>query len=48
MEVSGAERSGLDKLAEEVFRRLDVVRVYSKNPKSKEADMSKPFTIRRG
>ncbi len=48
IEVSGSEKIGLDRLAEEVFRRLDVVRVYSKNPKAKEPDMSRPFTIKRG
>jgi ribosome-interacting GTPase 1 len=48
LEVSGASLQGLDTLAAEVFRRLDVVRVYSKNPKAKEPDMTKPFVVKKG
>lgn len=48
IKISAEAKTGLDSLAEEIFRRLDVVRVYAKNPKAKEADMTKPFTIRRG
>ncbi len=48
LEVSGASRTNLDRLSEDVFKRLDIVRVYSKNPKVKEPDMTKPFVIKRG
>lgn len=46
--VSATEGTGLDALKKEVFQRLDVVRVYTKHPKSKEPDFDKPFTVRRG
>lgn len=48
IEVSALEPRNLDQLAREVFQKLEVVRVYTKNPKAKEADMTKPFTIRKG
>ncbi len=48
LEVSALTQQGLDELTEQVFRRLNVVRVYSKNPKAKEPDMSKPFIIKQG
>ena len=35
-------------LRDAVFRALDVVRVYSKSPKAKEADFERPFTVKRG
>lgn len=38
----------LEKLRNEIYRRMDVVRVYTKLPTSKEPDMDRPFTIRRG
>lgn len=46
--VSGLDGSGLDQLRRRVFEKLEIVRVYTKHPKQKEPDMSKPFTIRRG
>ncbi|GIW97915.1 MAG: GTP-binding protein [Pirellulaceae bacterium] len=46
--VSATAGSGLDALRQEAFQRLHVVRVYTKHPKEKEPDRSKPFTIRRG
>lgn len=46
--VSAAEQTHLESLKAEVFRRLQVVRVYSKNPKAKEPDRTKPFVIKRG
>jgi ribosome-interacting GTPase 1 len=46
--VSATEGTGLEALKKEVFQRLDVVRVYTKHPKSKEPDFDKPFTVRRG
>jgi hypothetical protein len=48
LHVSATEPSGLVDLAREAFERLALVRVYTKNPKEKEPDMTKPFAIRRG
>lgn len=39
---------GLPELRKCVFERLKIVRVYTKHPKQKTPDMSKPFTIRQG
>lgn len=47
-QVSAVEGTGLDALRRRVFELLEIVRVYTKHPKQKEADMTKPFTIRRG
>ena len=38
----------LEKLRDEIYRRMDVVRVYTKLPTAKEPDMDRPFTVRRG
>ena len=46
--ISAQEGSGLKELSEEVYRRMDVVRVYTKLPSEKLPDMERPFTIRRG
>jgi|YNPMSStandDraft_1061717.scaffolds.fasta_scaffold02815_6 hypothetical protein len=46
--ISAKERIGLDRLAEAIFKALDVVRVYTKLPSAKEPDMDRPFTLRRG
>jgi uncharacterized protein len=48
LRVSAVQGQGLDELKRRVFELLQVVRVYTKHPKQKEADMTKPFTIRRG
>jgi ribosome-interacting GTPase 1 len=48
IELSAVVPESLDRLKEECFRRLDVVRVYSRNPKTKQTDFAKPFTIRKG
>ncbi len=48
LEVSATAGTGLDDLRRIAFDRLGVVRVYTKHPKEKEPDRSKPFTIRRG
>lgn len=42
------DASGLELLRDAVYRSLDVIRVYTKLPTKKEADMDRPFTIRRG
>ncbi|MCS7305438.1 MAG: TGS domain-containing protein [Thermoguttaceae bacterium] len=46
--ISAKERIGLDRLAEAIFKALDVVRVYTKLPSAKEPDLDRPFTLRRG
>jgi ribosome-interacting GTPase 1 len=46
--VSAADGSGLQGLKQAVFDRLEIVRVYTKHPKEKEPDRTKPFTIRKG
>lgn len=48
LEVSATVGTGLDQLRLETFQRLEIVRVYTKHPKEKEPDRSKPFTIRKG
>jgi hypothetical protein len=45
--VSAESGEGLDELVTELFRLLDVVRVYSKVP-GKDADMEAPFVLPRG
>lgn len=46
--ISAKEKMGLDRLAEAIFKALDVIRVYTKLPSAKQADLSRPFTLRRG
>lgn len=46
--ISAQERIGLEALRDAVYRAMDVVRVYSKLPSAKQADMDRPFTLRRG
>ncbi len=46
--VSAETKIGLPELTDAIFRALDVVRVYTKLPRAKEADFERPFTIRRG
>lgn len=48
LHVSATEGSGLSELKREVFERLNIVRVYTKHPKEKDPDMSKPFPIHKG
>jgi uncharacterized protein len=48
LQVSALTGTGLDELRRSVFERLKIVRVYTKHPKQKEADRSKPFVIRQG
>jgi hypothetical protein len=45
---SSESGEGLDEIKRETFERLDIVRVYLKHPKSKEADREKPYMVRRG
>jgi len=46
--ISAEQGEGLEALRTAVFQSLDVVRVYSKSPKAKEADRERPFTVKRG
>jgi uncharacterized protein len=46
--ISAQEGTGLEPLRDLVYHAMDVVRVYSKLPMAKEADMDRPFTLRRG
>ncbi len=46
--ISAERGDGLEELRDAIFQSLDVVRVYTKLPTAKAADMEKPFTIRRG
>jgi hypothetical protein len=46
--TSATTGEGIEELRETIYRELDVVRVYTKQPSNREADMEKPFTVRRG
>jgi len=46
--TSATDGTGLPELRKSVFERLKIVRVYTKHPKQKDPDMSKPFAIRQG
>ncbi len=46
--ISAERGDGLEELRDAIFQGLNVVRVYTKLPTAKAADMEKPFTIRRG
>ncbi len=46
--VSAAHGAGLETLRDAIYQPLDVVRVYTKLPSSKEPDFDRPFTIERG
>lgn len=48
IQTSGTAGTGLEQLRKEVFDRLQIVRVYSKHPKEKEPDRTKPFAVRQG
>ncbi|MFC1661042.1 TGS domain-containing protein [Gemmatimonadota bacterium] len=45
--VSSTVGSGLKELAGRTFQALDIIRIYTKEPR-KEPDMNQPFTLRRG
>ncbi|MDR1141542.1 MAG: TGS domain-containing protein, partial [Planctomycetaceae bacterium] len=38
----------LEPLRNAVYESLNVIRIYTKDPKKKEADRDKPFTLRNG
>jgi ribosome-interacting GTPase 1 len=46
--ISAEHGTGLEELRADVYKALDVVRVYTKLPTKKEADYDKPFTLKRG
>ncbi len=46
--ISAETGLGVEELRGAIYRALDVVRVYSKLPTAKHADMDRPFTLRRG
>lgn len=46
--ISAQEGTGLEELRTTLYNSLDVIRVYSKLPTAKQADMDRPFTLRRG
>jgi len=46
--ISAEKGTGLEDLRGAIYRALDVIRVYTKLPKAKEADFERPFTLRRG
>jgi len=45
--VSCQTKTGLEKLGAEIFRALDIIRVYTKEPKAKEQSRN-PFILKRG
>ncbi len=46
--VSALQGQGLEELRQAIYRALDVVRVYTKEPSAKKPDLERPFTIKRG
>lgn len=46
--ISAEHGAGLEPLREAIYHALNVIRVYTKVPSSKEADRSRPFTLHRG
>ena len=45
--ISCEQRMGLEKLGEAVFKTMDIIRIYTKEP-SKRDPSSKPFTLKKG
>ena len=46
--ISAVEGTGVEPLRDAIYKAMDVVRVYTKVPTSKEADRDRPFTVRQG
>lgn len=46
--ISALHGTGLETLRDEIYRAMDVVRVYTKLPAQKEPDYDRPYTIRAG
>jgi len=48
LSISAEKGKGIDKLKEEVWEKLDLVRVYLKREKTKKADKDRPLIMRKG
>ncbi len=48
LQVSGLQGDGLHQLPHEAFRRLDIVRVYAKDPRDREIVRTEPFLLKSG
>ncbi len=46
--ISAVEGTGIEPLRNAIYKAMEVVRVYTKLPTSKEADRDRPFTVRQG
>ncbi|MGN0930103.1 MAG: GTPase [Thermoguttaceae bacterium] len=46
--ISATEGTGTEELRNAIYEAMNVVRVYTKSPTQKQADMDKPFTLRVG
>lgn len=46
--ISTETGAGIEELKSAIYRALDVVRVYTKQPTHKQPDYDRPFTLRRG
>ena len=46
--ISALEKTGLAELTDRIFEAMNVIRVYTKLPNRKEADMDSPFTLKSG
>ncbi len=46
--VSAQDGTGIEELRDCIYRAMDVIRVYTKQPTKKEADRDRPFTLRNG
>ena len=46
--ISADRPETLEELRNEIYKSLDVIRIYTKDPKKKEADRERPFTLSRG
>ncbi len=47
-QISANNVETLEPLRTAIFEALDVIRIYTKDPKKKEADKERPFTLRHG
>ncbi|MDO5553051.1 MAG: TGS domain-containing protein [Planctomycetia bacterium] len=46
--ISATEGTGLEELRDAIYKTMNVVRVYTKQPTQKEPDRDRPFTVRQG
>jgi len=46
--VSATEMTGMEELRNAIYKAMNVIRVYTKQPMQKEADRDKPFTVKEG